>query len=430
MSDSLAPQPLQHIALLHSWLELLSAERRRRRRHRLRLIQQFLAIRSRQRHPDPEYVPSLVLWSQGYWRRASQYGDAQFRRHFRLTRTSFDRLHAALYGDGQLATQAFSSDFRVAVFLYRMATKQSCRELGELFDIGQSTVSRYTDEVARLVVKKLSPLFIQFPFEHDELFRLSRDFERLGQFPHVIGAIDGTHIDLERAPIVEGSSYFDRKKNYSIQMQAVVDNRGIFRDINIGWPGSVHDARVYSNSGFSHWIQSFYEREQRQHPSHTWYILGDVAYPLSRWLLTPYKIPEVTEERPWATTYNISHAKTRVPVENAFGRLKGRWRRLLCVDTTDVETATIWIHACVVLHNFCETQDDVLNEDELRRIRRRIQAQHVLASELADDQTEFNPSCDSDGSDSASLVTDTAHRDALAIILHEEWQAQRVQRAR
>ena len=33
-------------------------------------------------------------------------------------------------------------------------------------------------------------------------------------------------------------------------MQAVVDFRGRFLDVNIGWPGEVHDARVLVNSSF------------------------------------------------------------------------------------------------------------------------------------------------------------------------------------
>ena len=34
----------------------------------------------------------------------------------------------------------------------------------------------------------------------------------------------------------------------SIVMQALVDSKYLFRDVVIGWPGSVHDARVLSNS--------------------------------------------------------------------------------------------------------------------------------------------------------------------------------------
>ena len=31
-------------------------------------------------------------------------------------------------------------------------------------------------------------------------------------------------------------------------MQGLVDHRGIFLDVNIGWPGKVHNARVFANS--------------------------------------------------------------------------------------------------------------------------------------------------------------------------------------
>ena len=33
-----------------------------------------------------------------------------------------------------------------------------------------------------------------------------------------------------------------------MSIQAVVDSCGLFIDVNIGWPGKVHDARVLVNS--------------------------------------------------------------------------------------------------------------------------------------------------------------------------------------
>ena len=35
-------------------------------------------------------------------------------------------------------------------------------------------------------------------------------------------------------------------------MQGVVDYQGIFTDVYIGWPGQVHDARVFKNSVLFH----------------------------------------------------------------------------------------------------------------------------------------------------------------------------------
>ena len=44
------------------------------------------------------------------------------------------------------------------------------------------------------------------------------------------------------------TDYYNCKGWYSVLVQAVVDHNYLFRDLCIGWPGSVHDARVLANS--------------------------------------------------------------------------------------------------------------------------------------------------------------------------------------
>ena len=50
-------------------------------------------------------------------------------------------------------------------------------------------------------------------------------------------------------------------------------------------------------------------------------------------------------------------------VENAFGRLKGRWRCLLKRLDMQVDKVAIAVGACVVLHNICEIFGDYCLED-------------------------------------------------------------------
>ena len=72
-------------------------------------------------------------------------------------------------------------------------------------------------------------------------------FETYWGFPQAVGAIDGSHIPIIR-PDESASDYYNRKGYYSVIMQAMVDFHGLFMDVYIGWPGKVHDARVFANS--------------------------------------------------------------------------------------------------------------------------------------------------------------------------------------
>ena len=97
------------------------------------------------------------------------------------------------------------------------------------------------------------------------------------------------------------------------------------------WPGKVHDARVFSNS-------TLYQRGQAGTLLPAWTrqigliqvplcILGDPAYPALTWLMKAY--PEQQNMTVRQINYNYRLSRARMVVENAFGRLKGRWRCLL-----------------------------------------------------------------------------------------------------
>lgn len=63
----------------------------------------------------------------------------------------------------------------------------------------------------------------------------------------VLGAIDGSHIRINK-PVEDANSYINRKQYFSIHVQGTVNHNLKFIDIFVGYPGSVHDARVFKNS--------------------------------------------------------------------------------------------------------------------------------------------------------------------------------------
>ena len=79
--------------------------------------------------------------------------------------------------------------------------------------------------------------------------------------PLCTSSVDGTHIRIQ-APAEDHTDYVNRKNYHSIVMQALVDSRYLFRDVVVGWPGSVHDARVLSNS-------ELYDSGRKGHPFYT-----------------------------------------------------------------------------------------------------------------------------------------------------------------
>ena len=100
-----------------------------------------------------------------------------------------------------------------------------------------------------------------------------------------------------------------------MNIMAVCDDRMLFRDIYVGWPGSCPDARVWRNSPFA--IKAQREQELPQAERTLFYdnnfIIADAGYGLKPYLLVPFKEkPNMTFSR---TLYNFAHSSTRMFVE-------------------------------------------------------------------------------------------------------------------
>ena len=75
-----------------------------------------------------------------------------------------------------------------------------------------------------------------------------------------------------------------------------------------------------------------------------------------RWLLTPFtNNGHLTAVQ---IRYNEKHSGTRQVIERALGLLKGRWRRLKCLEMEAVEEIPSVVSAGCVLHNFCLLADE------------------------------------------------------------------------
>lgn len=86
--------------------------------------------------------------------------------------------------------------------------------MADRFHITISSVNRILRRVT-LFISNLSPQIITWPDENEK--RRSEDHFRTNGFPNIIGAIDGSHIKIDK-PDIDPESYRNRKGYYSIQV--------------------------------------------------------------------------------------------------------------------------------------------------------------------------------------------------------------------
>ena len=91
-------------------------------------------------------------------------------------------------------------------------------------------------------------------------------------------------------------------------------------------------------------------------------ILADSAYPLMSWLVKPFAYGTTNREQ---ETFNYRLSQARMVIENAYGRLKGRWRCLLKRLDVDVNNVPHVVAACCTLHNICEVHGEEFDHEWL-----------------------------------------------------------------
>jgi len=119
------------------------------------------------------------------------------------------------------------------------------RSIGHLFGVARCTACFVVHETCTAIVDALLKAYISFP-KGDQVKQVVDGFQRTWGVLQCCGAIDGCHIPIS-APAMNHTDY-NRKGFYSMVTQALVDYQYRFLDAYTGWPGSVHDARVFAHS--------------------------------------------------------------------------------------------------------------------------------------------------------------------------------------
>ncbi|XP_066590713.1 putative nuclease HARBI1 [Prorops nasuta] len=276
---------------------------------------------------------------------------------------------------------------QLAVALWILGNQETYRSVSDRFNISKSTVWNCLLNVAHVLQNHRAD-YIKWP-EQNLIIRNVETFAEISNFPGVVGAIDGCHIQIS-APTEHPNSYINRKGFHSIGLQGICDANRKFIDVFAGYCGSVHDARVWQLSKIKEAIDS---NPQRYFPENT-HLIGDSAYPLSKTLLVPYRDNgHLTNIQ---INYNKSLSSTRIVIERTFGLLKARFRKLKYMYLYDTDIIPLLILACCILHNIC-----IDNEEELFNV--------------TEDEDDFNIEIDNEES---AFLDGEEKRDVIAHLLN------------
>ncbi|XVE99830.1 hypothetical protein REPUB_Repub03eG0235300 [Reevesia pubescens] len=307
------------------------------------------------------------LWvkdrSKDWWERCNHpdFPEEEFRKAFRMSKATFgmicQELEPTVMKKNTMLRDAIPVRQRVAVCIWRLATGEPLRLVSKRFGLGISTCHKLVLEVCSAISTVLMPKFLQWPDE-TKMKEIKQEFESISGIPNAAGSMYTTHVPII-APKVNVSGYFNRrhternqKTSYSITVQGIVDQKGVFTDVCIGYPGSMPDDQVLEKSALS-------QRAKQGGLKDVW-IVGNSGYPLMDWVLVPYTHQNLT----WAQHgFNEKICEVQNVSRQAFGRLKGRWSCLQKRIEVKLQELPKLLGACCVLHNICEMNNEEMDPE-------------------------------------------------------------------
>eukprot|EP00956_Cyclotella_meneghiniana_P038219 scaffold150376_cov62-Cyclotella_meneghiniana.AAC.3 len=292
---------------------------------------------------------------RSWWRFRNSMSSNRFKRYFRMSKECFellcekiienegddvfkseDYLNEQLYNGGresnlmrahQETTGGFiCGEIKLALTL-RLLAGGSYLDLSLLFETGSSYAYTIFHDVLEewILRNKLVNINGVDYFSNDQaMCDVALQFARSsnGTLNGCIGAIDGWIVKIRRPRVKDGvenpGSFFSRKGFYGVNVQCIVDKKKRILWRSIQSRGAEHDSTAFKNSKF---YKDCLLPNWRKLAEKGFYFIGDSAYALKAFLLTPY---DNVLHGSAQDNFNYFHSSARIAVECAFGEIELR----------------------------------------------------------------------------------------------------------
>ena len=195
------------------------------------------------------YAPRKLHRVKGLqWVEEKEQDAKAFYSMFRMRRSVFYSLHELLVEKyGLKSTCNISSKEALAQFLWTLGRCQTTDNVADRFGHSRSVINKKIHEVLECVDRMAGDFIRPIDPSFSEPHPILRKTKFWPHFTNAIGAIDGTHIEVI-VPKELGPQHRNRKGVTSENVMAVCDFDMRFTFVVPGWPGSVHDTRVWSDA--------------------------------------------------------------------------------------------------------------------------------------------------------------------------------------
>jgi hypothetical protein len=202
----------------------------------------------------PRYVASSYIILES----VLDMNDVNFLLHFRVHKESFNMLveEVKKYWEfcprigrhGRLYHRKAPVQNQLLVFLYVLGASGSdanYKNVASRFKISHGLVQIFVERCTRALISVFQEDVISWP-DAIERKSIAKRFKDKYGFANCIGIMDGTVFPLAFKPSEYGEEYCYRKGGYCLHCLLICDDEMRILDYLVGWPGSVHDNRMWS----------------------------------------------------------------------------------------------------------------------------------------------------------------------------------------
>ena len=219
-----------------------------------------------------------------------------------------------------------------------------------------------------------------------ELGRLARGFQRKstnGVIGGCVGAIDGLLVKIPKPPlpVQNPARFMSRKKFFALNVQAICDSNTKFLWLDVHAPGSTGDRLAFYTTQLSHDL-----KEHGLPKGH--FIVGDAAYELSEYMLTPYpgrlghgltededsvrllslhcfsrSLFSLAHARKSRVQFNYYQSQLRIQVERSFGFLVRRFGIFWRSNSAPLDRVALTVAVAAKVHNVAVDASDWASDE-------------------------------------------------------------------